>query len=194
MKAQVAALTITASLFLVLLSLGGCATTPSSSSAAVVTESSVSVVLLSDKELRSQYGRTNSENPFVAASPTVMPKNYEYIALRITTSSPSPASLEILQAEAQDEKGKVKASFYNREQFADFASSATLDPTNITVRQNKITWYYLPAARMRVDAGKSSYLMILIGNHPLPPSLVVGVRLLFNGTEQDFSLPFSDAE
>ena len=109
-------------------------------------------------------------------------------------SAPRGASLEILQAEAQDEKGKVRASFYNKEKFAEVAGTMSFDQANMTTRQNKIDWYYLPSLKMHLDRGKSTYVLMLIGKHPLPPSLIAGVRLLFNGVEQDFSIPIPDAD
>ena len=181
-------------LSILVLSLSACASTPSSSDTVGAGGDSVGVTILSHADIQSQYGRTPSDDPFLLGSHTLFGKGYDYIVLQITAVSAAGASLEILQAEAQDANGHTKAPFYKKKDFAELANNMSYDPMNISVRQNKISWYYLPSERMHLDRGKSTYVLVLIGSHPLPPSLVVNVRLLLNGVEQDFSLPVPDED
>jgi hypothetical protein len=196
MKSRNTATILTACLFSLILSLGGCASTGAKTAegdAAMAAGNSISVVLLSDDQVRARYGRTPSNDPFIPPAADIFVKPYDYIILQLTAVSAGGGSLEILQAEVQDAKGKVQATFYNKEKFADLAASLTYDPENIAERQNRISWYYLPSERMHINRGKSEYVMILVGKHPLPDGLTAGVRLLFNGEEKAFSMPVPDA-
>jgi hypothetical protein len=193
MKSRISLCVLAALLSGSFLGLGGCASTQSASAdVSSAGGDTVVVTLLSESEVRSQYGRTPSDDPFLMGSHTLFGKGYDFIALQLTAASAGGASLEILQAEAQDEKGKVRAKFYDKQSFTDLVTDLSFDPTNISTRQNKISWYYLPEKRMHLDRGKSTYVMILVGDHPLPSALTAGVRLLLNGQEQDFSLPVPD--
>jgi predicted small secreted protein len=189
-------LLIAASVILVALSLSGCATSPKASGDITPSQGdTVTVTLVSESELRAQYGRTPSDNPFYAPTAAVFAKPYDYIVLRLTATVGATSSLEILQADARNEKDKIKASYYDRKQFAELSTDLTFDPQNINVRQSKVQWYYLPAdKRIRLKAGKTSWIFILVGTHPLPPSLVAGIRVLLNGEEQDFTIPIPDVE
>jgi hypothetical protein len=193
MKIRGAIVLFAAVLFSFSLSLAGCATTGSSTTGESLTQDSVSVTLVSESDLRARFGRTPADNPFVAALPTLFPKPYDFVAMSIDVASPSGGDLEILQAEAQNEKGKVFATYYTRQDFAKLAASLTYDDTKTALLQNKISWYYLPANKTRVKSGKSAYLLILVGKHPLPSELTAGVRVLFNDEEKDFTLPIPDA-
>ena len=49
-----------------------------------------------------------------------------------------------------------------------------------------------PRRTLHREQGKTSWVIVLRGSHPIPPSLRVRVRGLINGTLQEISVPLPD--
>jgi hypothetical protein len=152
----------------------------------------VTVAVISARELRSQFGHSFSENPFLSPKHLITRKSVEFIVLRLKVLGPT--ELELLQADAVDEAGKIRALFYPRAKFTDLAKFFSAQEQDNMTKTNKIGWYYLPAERMRVPSGSRSYLLVLVGKHPLPEKVIARVRLRVGNEEKSFEIPVNIAE
>jgi hypothetical protein len=155
-------------------------------------EDRVSLTVVPRKELRRKYGSTMFENPFLAPKPLITRRAFEFIVLRLTAVGKT--ELVLLQAEAVDQAGRVWASFYPRDEFADLSLSFTEQAEDNTDKKNQIGWYYLPSERMQVPSGSHSYLLALVGEYPFPETVTVRVRLRVGGEEKSFEFQVNVAE
>jgi hypothetical protein len=153
-----------------------------------------SVTVVSGSELRSRFGASFSGNPFISAKPTIAQKAEDYIVLRLAVNSENGMDLDMVHAQAVDEKGNVCASAFTREKFTDLVKFKSSPYAENSDKLNKIGWYYLPAMKMRVPKGTRSYLLVLVGTHPIPEAVTVQVRLLIDGEDKTFEIPVSEKE
>jgi hypothetical protein len=186
-----AAYTMVMALLLVLLGCAGGAR-PQEEGPSGLPEEPVTVAVISVRELRSQFGHSFSENPFLSPKHLITRKSFDFIVLRLKV--PGATELELLQADAVGETGKICASFYPRNKFTDLAKFFSAQERDIMTKTNKIDWYYLPAERMRVPSGSRSYLFVLVGKHPLPEKVIARVRLRVGNEEKFFEIPVNVAE
>jgi len=155
-------------------------------------EEPVTVTLVPGKELRKQYGYAPEENPFISPKPLITRKLYDFIVLRF--KAVGVTELELLQADAVDEAGSICASFYPREEFTKLSLFLGRQEPDDTTSTNKIGWYYLPKKKMSVPSGSHSYLLAIVGKHPLPETVTVQVRLRVGGEEKSFEFRVNVAE
>jgi hypothetical protein len=154
----------------------------------------VSVAVVSGKELRAKYGSSFRDNPFILSKPTIAQKTYDFVVLRLVISAASPTDMELLQADAVDGTGAVCADSYDRARFTDLAMQFSGPYMDNAAKSNRIVWYYLPSARLRVPTGNHVYLVVLVGTHPLPETVTARVRVLWAGEEKSFELPVNVAD
>jgi hypothetical protein len=174
--------------------LSGCLSSGPDSEAAVSPADPVAVSLVSGRDLRARFGQTFANNPFLSPKPTILEKADDFIALELKVAAGAGADLEVVRAEAVDEKGSVCASFYNREKFTDLAMVLSGPYMDNASKKDKIGWYYLPALKMRVPSGTHSYIMVLVGKHPLPETLSARVEVRLDEQEKSFEIPVTLAE
>ncbi len=172
----------------------GCASTGSDAAFPGAAGEPVSVSLVTGRELRSRFGQSFRDNPFISPKLAIMAKTDDFIALELKVAAGSGADLEVLQAEAVDGNGNVLATFYNREKFTELAMIMSGPYMDNDAKRNRISWYYLPALKMRVPAGFHSYIMVLVGKHPLPETVMTRVRLSLQGEESSFEVPVKVAD
>jgi len=150
----------------------------------------VSLVVLSARDVRSpSYGTTFLDNPFIAATGTLLPSYNDYIVLQLNFNNPKSVPIVILRADVEDDRGKVLASYMTKEKFTDFAMTQSPDQANNTLKRNRIDWYYLPNPIMTVDAGKHSYLLVLVGPHPIPDTATIHVAIAVENVATAFDEP-----
>lgn len=181
---------------MVSLFVAGCASNGSEKAADGTTAiaNTVTVTFISESQLRSEFGPTFTDNPFLTPAPTIFPKYVDFVVLRVDVASGSGTDLRISQAEAKDAKGKAHATFYDEEHFRELAKSLSSGLVNNTIRLQKIDWNYLPSRAVKVPRGKHSYVIVLVGKHPIPDDLTAKVSLTLDDTPQDFSIPIPNAE
>jgi hypothetical protein len=150
----------------------------------------VTVAVVSASDLRSQFGRTSSENPFLSTKHLIPRKSVDFIMLRLKILGPT--ELELLQADAVDVAGKICASFYPKDKFTDLVKFYSAQERDIMTKTNKIGWYYLPAERMRVPSGSRSYLIALVGK--LKENITARIQLRVGNEEKYFEIPVNVAE
>jgi hypothetical protein len=167
----------------------GCSSGPAGRKESEPLADSASVILLSEKDLRAEFGWNYSTNPFIAPAGTVLPKAWDFIVAKLDLVSESGVKVELLQAEADDKDGVARAWFYDRSTFADFAASVSPDDQSAQKRRNVVNWNYLPSKTLDLKRGSYGYILVFMGKHPIPDSLVANIRLMVNGEEKDFSLP-----
>jgi hypothetical protein len=180
-------------LVLALLLAGACASQGGSVSQAKQLTDSVSVSLISKRELMKKFG---SDNPFISLSGMVTGGSHDYVDAQLTLVTTAEASVEILQAKVIDTNNKTRAWLYDRAQFADFVAKQDnpYDSSSNNRRQNLITWNYLPSQSFALKRGKYEYILVFIGKHPLPEDLQLYVRLSVNDQQQEFTLDVPNAE
>jgi hypothetical protein len=178
--------------------LNGCATTANPVHAAVESvQGPISIALLSEKDVKNSFGWSLLDNPYLAYKGTLVGTANDYLVFRLTVNAEAETQLEMSSAGAEDEKGKVKAPFCDVDSFKRLTMATVENQTNtgsFSVRENKVTWYYLPSGSVDVKPGKHSYIFVLVGRHPLPDSLTAHIQLLVNGEEMDFELGIPDQE
>ncbi len=175
--------------FLILLA--GCASSAGRVSDSITAgnpEDPVSIVVLSYNDVRAQYGPTFLNDPFIAPAGTIMPTANDYIVLKLNFNLPEKAAFMLLRAEVTDDRGKILAGYMTRAKFADFAMQQSPDLADNTLKRNKIDWYYLPNPIMTVDAGKHSYLVVLVGKHPIPDTGTIHVAVSLDNKATTFDL------
>jgi hypothetical protein len=173
----------------------GCATTRPAEGA--VQQDSVSVQLLSDKEIKDAYGWNLSANPYLALDGALFPKAYDFLVFRLSVETVAGTQIELVKAGAENEKGVVKAPLYDMDSFKVLTMRSVEDQANsgpYASRENKVTWYYMPSGTVSLPPGKHAYMFVLVGKHPLPDSLAAHVELTVNGEEKDFDIPVPDAK
>ena len=169
--------------------LSGCASVRGSTDS-VTQPDSVSVVLLSQKDLNVQFGSDPDTNPFLPQAGIILPPAYDYVVAKLGVVTASGAEVELLQAEVDDVDNKVKAHFYDRKSFTDLACSLGISGTAQTAakRRSVVDWYYLPSQSLSLKRGKHDYIMVFIGKHPLPSDLTAYISVMLNGEEHEFTL------
>jgi hypothetical protein len=152
-----------------------------------------SLVVLSYQDVRALYGPTFLVNPYLAPSSSIMPVYNDYIVLQLNFNLPEKSKVILLRAEISDERGKIYASYMNREKFSNFAMQQSPEMANNALKQNKIDWYYLPNPIMDMAAGKHSYVLVMIGQHPIPDTATIHVAMSVNdlAISYDLSVPIS---
>jgi hypothetical protein len=171
----------------VALVLGACSSTGSAGSRPAGSDFA-SVSLLTMREIRSEFGSSFADNPFFFPTSFLIQQSTDYLVLKLAVDTAAPAALAVLQAEAVDAAGKVRATPFDRASFRKEAEGLSAQVMNQDSRRNKIEWYYLPSLNLSVAAGSHRYVLVLGGAHPFPEDLTVVVRLTLNGVEQDFTL------
>ena len=129
------------------------------------------------------------DNPFVAPAPSVFPSYNDYIVLKLNFNTMGAVPLILQRAEVTDERGKAFASFMSREKFQEFAMNQSPEQANNTLKRNKIGWYYLPQTTITLDAGKHSYLIVMVGKHPIPDTATIHIAVTLNNVDKDFDIP-----
>jgi len=129
------------------------------------------------------------ENPFVAPSASVFPTYNDYIVVKLNFNTSEKAPMTLLRAEVADERGKIFAASMTREKFAEFAMNQSPEQANNTLKRNNINWYYLPNPSMTVPAGKHSYLVILVGRHPIPDAATIHIDVSVGDQDKTFDIP-----
>jgi len=152
-------------------------------------DDAVSLAILSERDVRLKYGRTFTENPFVAPAPSVFPAYNDYIVLQLNFNTRGKVPLVLQRAEVTDDRGKQFATFMTRDKFTDFAMNLSPDQAANTLRRDKIGWYYLPQTSMTLEAGTHSYLLVMVGAHPIPDTATIHVEVTINGIDRDFDMP-----
>ena len=135
-------------LVLVVMVVSGCASTKGIKAPLV---DSVSVVYMSDKDVRTKFGSSYSENPFIRRAGTVTGTPYDFIDAKLSIVTDAGASVEILQAKVVDKDNKTRAWLYDRAQFVDIVKQLSNpdDLNGISKRQNIANWYYIPSNSLR---------------------------------------------
>jgi len=170
----------------------GCATTGGASASLT---NSVSAVLLSPKQVRSDYGYSFSQNPFIAPGPSIMPTYYDFLVVKLTISAASDSEFALLKAKAEDMDGTTRATYANREEFTGFIDKLSLpDSPSATMRRDKVGWYYLPAEKFQVKRGHHSYAVVLIGKHPIGNNVTIDLMVSLAGNIQSLQIPVPQAK
>jgi hypothetical protein len=175
----------------------GCVTTRSIGGGEGVQQDSISVKLLSEKEVKDAYGWSLQNNPYLALGGMLLPKAYDFLVFKIEVNMVSETQIELIGAGAKNEKGVVKAPYYSMEEFKEVTMRSVEDQANsgsYSTRENKVTWYYMPSGTVTLEPGKHSYTFVLVGKHPLPDSLTAHIQFSVDGQEKDFDLPIPDAK
>ncbi len=169
----------------------GCASSGGSVRAKAPLVDSVSLVLLTDNDVRVKYGTAYGDNPFMARAGTVTGKPYDFIDTQLSIVTDAGAAVEILDAKVVDKDNKPRAWLYDREEFVKIITDlSNMDDTvSVSKRQTAANWYYLPSRSFTLKHGKYEYMLVFLGKHPVPEDLQVYVRLTVNGQEQEFTLP-----
>jgi hypothetical protein len=164
--------------------LGSCASTRNAGTGAGGPDF-LSATLLDTRQVRSEFGLAYADNPFLF--PTTF-QTTDFIVVKLTARTSAKGSLSVLQSEATDGTGTVRATAYDRATFKQVAESMSTQVMDQSIRRNKIGWYYLPSTDLSLDPGQHEYVLVLGGTHPLPEGLTVILRVTLNGVEQDFTL------
>ena len=169
--------------------ISGCTSVPIAKEATAQSDS-VSVVLLSQKDVKAKFGWGFEKNPFMPHIGTITPTEYDYVVARLSVVTHSGAEVELLQAEVDDANNKIKAHFYDREDYADYACSLSMSKNEdiAAKRRSVVNWYYLLSRSMKLKHGKHEYIMVFMGRHPLPDDVFAYIRVMVNGEEHEFSL------
>ncbi len=170
----------------------GCAST---GGASLPLTDSVSAALLSPKQVQSDYGYSFSQNPFVAPGPSILPTYYDFLVVRLTISATAATEFELLKAKAEDLDGATRASYANREEFTHYIDQVSMPATSsATMRHDKVGWYYLPADKFQVKPGRHSYVIVLIGKHPIGNNVTIDLLLSLAGNIQSLQIPVPNAK
>ena len=169
--------------------LSGCASAPVAKDAEAQPDS-VTAVLLSQQDLKAKFSWSLEQNPFMPHVGTITRTDYDYVVVKLSIVTNSGAEVELLQAEVDDANNKIKAYFYDRKDFADYACSILMSKNEAIAakRRNVVNWYYLPSRSLKLKHGKHEYIMVFMGKHPLPDDVFAYIRVMVNGEEHEFSL------
>jgi hypothetical protein len=147
-----------------------------------------SLVVLSYQDVKTLYGPTFLVNPYMPPSSSIMPVYNDYIVVQLNFNLPEKSKVMLLRAEISDERGKIYASSMNREKFSEFAMQQSPEMANNALKRNKIDWYYLPNPIMDMPAGKHSYLLVMVGPHPIPDTATIHVAMSVNDQAISYDL------
>ena len=154
--------------------------------------SSVTLAVLNSSEIRSLYGSDPQVNPFIITYSHIGQRTLDYLVVRLTIDARSGLSAELVDAAAVDESGTIRSMAFDRSGFIEEAMALAPMIENQARREDTIRQNYIPAGSFTVNKGKRSWVIVLRGSHPFPPSLRVRVRGLINGTLQEMELPLPD--
>ena len=186
-----------AALAFAMLLVSGCASSKGSVKQSGPLVDSVSVALLTQKEVRGKFGPSFSDNPFLVRMGTVSGQPYDFIDASLSIVTDSDADVEMFDAKVVDKDGKARAWLYDRDTFVKIITDLSNpdDLGSISRRQNAANWYYLPSRSLTLKHGKYEYMLVFLGKHPVPEDLEAYVRLSVNGgPDQEFNLPVPNAE
>ena len=168
----------------------GCATT-----GPIPLANSFLVTLLSDKQIRSDYGPSFNNNPFLPPQGGLFSsKGEDYVVLKLSLATTSAVAVSLSGATASDEKGKVRAVYYDADKFRNLTLMLSPPPMDNTTKLDKIAWFYLPSTTVQLRPGSYSYVIVLVGPHPIPDNVTAHVNLVVGGNAMNFDLPVPSSE
>ncbi len=173
-------------------STGNAPVTGVSAEAALEDGTKVVLAVLSGAEIRQAFGSDPEANPFIIKYSIVGTRSVDYLVVRLTIDTPSPLTAELIDVSAVDGTGTVRTRTFDRSDFIEEAAALAPMIENQARREEAIRRNYIPAGTFSVKPGKHSWVIVLRGSHPLPPSLTIRLRGLLNGTMQEMTLPLPD--
>lgn len=174
-------LSLSALILLLLAALSGCSSAPANAPSA---KDSVSVTLMDSEQIVRQYGMTKSENPFLEPK-GLRGQPYDFIVLQLATNFSGATKVE-LEISAKDPAGKNVASLWSKEDFIDLWRSFLENENNMQKREAVIQDYMVPGEMFTAPRGRSTFIIPLMADHPLPKPVDVNVRILYGLEEYNF--------
>jgi hypothetical protein len=174
---------------LTFLALVGCASTRANTKDGEPLNDSVSIAMLTEKDLKQQFGYDFNLNPFIAPNGSILPKKWDFIMARLTIVTKMDARVEIYSTNVVDKDNVTKAWFYDREAFGQYVANAAPNDQSAQQRVRVVNWWVLPSNNFQVKPGKHEYILTFMGKHPVPSDLTAQIQIAINSQEQDFTLP-----
>ncbi len=172
------------------LSAFACASLPPPDSAPTV-----SARLLSKAEIKNSWGNLPSTNPFLEPSGMVKGQPDEFVVLQLDFSLPSRMAVNI---SASVESPDFRQLAWLKDA-SDFEAYWVLWESmgNAGEREAKLGRKYLPGSRYTYPRGTYSYLVVVMGENPMPRPATIKVQAIIPGIEPKawtFPLPESPAK
>jgi len=151
----------------VLVALAGCATVPKVTSPTGV---DVSVSQMSPSTIRSYYGIgvSGDLNPFIPAGGMLHKQKQDFIVLRISVASLRDADVTLDRATARDAQGNDVADLYTWRQFEALLKHDYFQGRDYQQVYSRARNAYMNPFDVSVRPGRSTYVVVLVGKHPLP--------------------------
>ena len=153
---------------------------------------SITLAVLGGKEVKALFGSDPEVNPFIIKYSMIGARSLDYLVVRLTIDTGAAMSVELVDAAAVDESGTIRSTAFDRSRFIEEAAALAPMIENQARREDTIRQNYIPAGSFTVNKEKRSWVIVLRGSHPFPPSLRVCVRGLINGALQEMELPIPD--
>ncbi len=160
--------------------LAGCATVPK------VTDPSgvdISVKAMNLYSVRTYYGTnaTGDYNPFIPFGGLITRQDKDYVVLRIHIAAARDAVVSVNRILAEDASGARVAEWYTWPRFKRYIESWQYGGRQQQQLVDRAMRAYLPSNTVKVGPGTRNYVVVLIGNRPMPSPVTVVANISVDG-------------
>jgi len=160
------------------------------------TEPGVELQLLTRSDLKRMYGSNFSTNPYIEPHNLItrQPREFAVLRLRLALADRLPVSV-IAKVVGAD--GAELARHYDLEYMKDFTSTWGTGDVDVSRRINILEHSYLQSLNFTGYRGSRDYMIILMGNYPMPRPATVQAQVVVGSGEAklfDFELPPVDTK
>jgi hypothetical protein len=159
----------------------GCASSPSSVSSAGAP--AISARLLSWEELKSAFGKNYETDPYMPYKGIFSGAKEEFIVLKIEVSMPKNGTVSVFCSASGPDGAAVAVQKDIREMENYWYPIGGKTEVNIETRMSMLRRSYMRSNPYAAKAGKSSFIIVLIGKNPLPRPAKVDVQVMAAGLE-----------
>jgi len=170
--------------------LAGCSTLPRVQDPSGV---DVSVTGLTDQKVMMYYGQgdTSQPDPYLPSGQLLVTSSNPFMVLRIELASIRKAFVTLDDAEAKDSTGTVVARLSSKPDFLDLLRRQSTDEQLLAQLGVKVERTYFPGGGVRIDPGRRSFAVVLMGKTQFPTPLTVTAQLSVEGTPRLFEFQWS---
>ena len=165
----------------ILMLVTSCASSPSSVSSEGAP--AVSVRLLSGEEIKSAFGKNYETNPYMPYKGLISGAKEEFIVLKVEVPMTQNGAVSVFCSALGPDGKEVATQRDIREMENYWYPIGGKTEVNIEKRISMLRRSYMRSNPYAAKAGKSSFIVVLIGKNPLPRPAKVEVQVMAAGLE-----------
>jgi hypothetical protein len=143
-------------------------------------EESISLALMTNKELATAFGFDQKLNPFIAPSGILRGKPYEFVVFKLSSRLNNERKAQFF-FDLEEGIDKAVINTWSIDQFIEFWRSWDAGEAKTVNRESLIVDYFLQENSFKIPRGLNEFYIVLIGKHPLPLPMIISTELIVEG-------------